>query len=124
MKADPFAPAYEGIRPEWYFLFVFQTLKLIPGGSIAGIEYEAIPLMLFGALALLVLLVPFLDRGAARTGRSPAFTIAGVVILMYCVAMTSLGQSSMTPVWIALATTTLLAGWIALERRRQGREKV
>src|SRR6266567_5341227 len=29
-KADPFAPAPAGIRPEWYFLFMFQTLKLIP----------------------------------------------------------------------------------------------
>jgi cytochrome b6 len=48
-KADLFAPAYENIRPEWYFVFMFQTLKLIPGGEIAGIEYEAIPIMFFGA---------------------------------------------------------------------------
>ena len=42
-KADPFAPAYQDIRPEWYFVFMFQTLKLVPGGQILGIEYEAIP---------------------------------------------------------------------------------
>ena len=30
-KADPFAPAPAGIRPEWYFLAQFYTLKLIPG---------------------------------------------------------------------------------------------
>src|SRR4029079_6161801 len=29
-KADAFASAPAGIRPEWYFLFMFQTLKLIP----------------------------------------------------------------------------------------------
>ena len=29
-KADPFAPAPAGIRPEWYFIFMFQTLKYIP----------------------------------------------------------------------------------------------
>ncbi|MDH7500601.1 MAG: cytochrome bc complex cytochrome b subunit, partial [candidate division NC10 bacterium] len=29
-KADPFAPTPEGIKPEWYFLFLFQTLKLFP----------------------------------------------------------------------------------------------
>jgi len=29
-KADLFAPAYENIRPEWYFVFMFQTLKLVP----------------------------------------------------------------------------------------------
>ncbi len=36
------------IRPEWYFVFMFQTLKLVPGGEILGLEYEAIPILLFG----------------------------------------------------------------------------
>ncbi len=45
-KADPFAPAYADIRPEWYFMFMFQTLKLVPGGEILGLEYEAIPILL------------------------------------------------------------------------------
>ena len=30
-KADLFASAPAGIKPEWYFLFMFQTLKYIPG---------------------------------------------------------------------------------------------
>ena len=29
-KADPFGSAPEGIKPEWYFLFMFQTLKKLP----------------------------------------------------------------------------------------------
>ncbi len=29
-KADAFAAVPAGIRPEWYFLAMFQTLKLIP----------------------------------------------------------------------------------------------
>jgi len=70
-KADLFAPAYENIRPEWYFVFMFQTLKLVPGGEIFGIEYEAIPIIIFSLAGLFLMLVPFLDRGAARTGRSP-----------------------------------------------------
>lgn len=122
-KADAFAPAYEGIRPEWYFLFAFQTLKLIPGGSFAGIEYEAFPLAIFGGVSLLMVLVPFLDRGAARTGQSPGFTVAGVLVLLYCVVMTCLGRGSLMPAWIALSTTALLAARIGLERRRQGRER-
>jgi cytochrome b6 len=52
-------PAYKDIKPEWYFMFMFQTLKLVPGGEILGIEYEAIPILLFGLGGLLVLLVPF-----------------------------------------------------------------
>src|SRR6185436_15357160 len=29
-KADPFASAPAGIRPEWFFMFMFQTLKIVP----------------------------------------------------------------------------------------------
>ena len=29
-KADPFAPAPKGIRPEWFFIWMFQTLKMVP----------------------------------------------------------------------------------------------
>ena len=29
-KADPFGSAPAGIKPEWYFLFMFQTLKDLP----------------------------------------------------------------------------------------------
>ena len=76
-KADPFAPAFKNIRPEWYFMFMFQTLKLVPGGEIAGIEYEAIPILLFGLVGLCLLLVPFLDRGVVRSGRSAASPSSG-----------------------------------------------
>src|SRR5437667_6282760 len=69
-KADPFAPAYKDIRPEWYFVFLFETLKKVPGGEVMGLEYEAIPILLSGVAALVLVLVPFLDRGAARQGRS------------------------------------------------------
>jgi cytochrome b6 len=36
-KADPFQPAPIGIKPEWYFMAMFQTLKLLPS-HILGIE--------------------------------------------------------------------------------------
>jgi len=108
-KADPFAPAYQNIRPEWYFMFMFQTLKLVPGGEVAGIEYEAIPILLFGAAGVLLLLVPFLDRGVIRTGRSPLFTAAGAAALVYIVGFTAWGYQSLLPVWVVLATGALVA---------------
>src|SRR5262245_45543447 len=108
-KADPFAPAYQNIRPEWYFMFMFQTLKLVPGGEIAGIEYEAIPILLFGAAGVLLLLVPFLDRGVVRTGRSPLFTAAGAAALVYIVGFTAWGYRSLLPVWVVLATGAVVA---------------
>jgi quinol-cytochrome oxidoreductase complex cytochrome b subunit len=120
-KADPFAPAYANIKPEWYFMFMFQTLKFVPGGEILGVEYEAIPILLFGVGGLIMVLVPFLDRGVARKGRSPGFTVAGILVLGYMVAMTVWGYHSLVPLWVALGTTLVLAGLSrVLNRPRPG----
>jgi cytochrome b6 len=120
-KADPFAPAYKDIKPEWYFMFMFQTLKLVPGGEIAGVEYEAIPILLFGLGGVLLLLVPFLDRGVVRQGRSPAFTWIGTVGLVYMVGMTAWGYRSLVPVYVILATG-LLGAILGLGTRRAAKE--
>jgi cytochrome b6 len=108
-KADAFAPAYENIRPEWYYVFMFQTLKLVPGGDILGIEYEAIPIVLFSLAGLLLMLVPFLDRGAAREGRSPGWSIAAIVALMFVVGMTCWGYGTLVPLYVVLLTVLLLS---------------
>ncbi len=102
-KADPFAPAYADIRPEWYFMFMFETLKLVPGGEMLGIEYEAIPILFFGLAGLLLVVVPFLDR----TGRSPVFPVLGAVAIVYMVGLTAWGYRSWTPVVIVLASALL-----------------
>jgi len=107
-KADPFAPAFKDIRPEWYFMFMFETLKLVPGGEVLGLEYEAIPILFFGLAGLLLVLVPFLDRGVLRVGRSPLFTTAGVIAVVYMVGMTAWGYRSLAPIWICLATVGLV----------------
>jgi quinol-cytochrome oxidoreductase complex cytochrome b subunit len=111
-KADPFAPAYKDIRPEWYFMFMFQTLKLVPGGEVAGIEYEAIPILLFGLLGLVLVLVPFLDRGVALRGRSPGFTILGGVALAYVVAMTAWGYQSLLPLYVVLGAAAAISPFV------------
>ncbi len=106
-KADPFAPAYADIRPEWYFVFMFQTLKLVPGGAIAGIEYEALAILGFGLGAGLLLLVPFLDR--ARAGRgSAAFGVIGAAAVAYAVGMTAWGYRSWAPVYAVVGTLAVL----------------
>ena len=107
-KADLFAPAYANIRPEWYFVFMFQTLKLVPGGEIFGLEYEAIPIVFFGLGGLLLMLVPFLDRGAARTGRSPLWSLGGALVLAGIIVMTCLGYHSLVPLYVVGLTTVLL----------------
>ena len=123
-KADPFAPAFKDIRPEWYFMFMFETLKLVPGGEIFGIEYEAIPILFFSFAGLLLMLVPFLDRKVRRTGDSPLFTWIGVLTVVYIVGMTAWGYRSLVPVYIVLLTgvvTAVLGYGTRRAPRREGK---
>lgn len=63
VKADPFASAPAGIRPEWYFLWMFQALKYFPG-TILGIEGELVAISLIGIGAAIIFLVPFWSTSA------------------------------------------------------------
>jgi cytochrome b6 len=88
-KADPFAATPIGIKPEWYFTFMFTTLKIIPA-HILFLEGEMVALFGFMIGGLLWMLVPFLDRNAAKERKSPVFTFLGWVIFLYIVVMTAL----------------------------------
>ena len=89
-KADPFAPAPAGIKPEWYFLFMFQTLKYLPA-TILGIDGEVLGIMAFNVVALLLFIVPFVDRDPGNRKRRLIFNVIGVVALLYIVVMTIVG---------------------------------
>ena len=89
-KADPFAPVPPGIRPEWYFLAAFQTLKLLPS-HIAGLEGELIGVIGMGVAAGALVLLPFLDRRSARGEPSVMVTVIGVCALVYLAVLTVVG---------------------------------
>ena len=89
-KADPFAPAPAGIRPEWYFIFMFQTLKYIPA-KVGPFDGEVLGVLGFGLGGLFLLLVPFLDKKAARGEPSPLFRWIGIGIILYIAVFTALG---------------------------------
>jgi len=84
-KANPLAPAYPGIKPEWYFLWVYQLLKEFPA-HLFGMEGSQAAIAVVSVLFAIWALVPWLDR-KARAGRdSPAFTdlaMAALVFLAY-----------------------------------------
>lgn len=90
VKADPMAPAPENIKPEWYFLFLFQTLKLFPG-QMAGLNGETIAITVITLAVLFAFLMPFLDRRSSAGKPSPAYTYTGVLYLLYFAAMTIAG---------------------------------
>jgi cytochrome b6 len=89
-KADAFAAVPPGIRPEWYFLAMFHTLKTIPS-HVFGLEGEHVGISAFGLAAAFLVLVPFLDRWSNRGERSPVFTTIAVLGLVYLVTFTVIG---------------------------------
>jgi cytochrome b6 len=90
-KADAFAPVPPGIRPEWYFLATFHTLKMLPA-YILGIEGEQIGVLGMGAAAAFLVFVPFLDRRVSRGEPSPLFTLIALFGLAYLVVFTIVGH--------------------------------
>jgi len=89
VKADPFTPAPAGIRPEWYFLSMFQLLKYLPA-EVAGMPGEMLGVLFFGALAALLLLVPLLDRKASRGEPSPWWNRLAVAAMLGALVLTFL----------------------------------
>ncbi len=78
-QADPLkTPAH--IKPEWYFLFLYQTLKLVS---------RTVGVLIPGVGILLLVLVPFVDRGPSRRMRNRKILIG---ILAYK-AVDQIGKS-------------------------------
>jgi ubiquinol-cytochrome c reductase cytochrome b subunit len=88
--ADPTDTSYIP-RPEWYFLFLFQTLKLFPGPlEVVG------SVVLPGIAVTALILVPFIDRGKMVKVSKRVF--AGSVVLL-----AGIGWAALTAT--AVATT-------------------
>jgi len=88
-KADPFAATPLGIKPEWYFTFMFTTLKIVPS-HIFSVEGEVLAIFAFIIGGIFLMLVPFLDRNAAKERRSPVFSLIGWIVVLYILVMTAL----------------------------------
>jgi len=89
-KADAFAPAPAGIKPEWYFLFMFQTLKYLPA-RILFIDGEVLGILAFGLGGLFWVVVPFLNKTPGHGKRKLVFNIIGIFIVLFIVVMTIVG---------------------------------
>ncbi len=80
--ADPTDTAYIP-RPEWYFLFLFQTLKFFKG-PLETVGSVVLP----GVAVLTLFLIPFIDRGPMiRLGKR---TFAITFVLLAAIAWTGL----------------------------------
>ena len=89
-KADPFAPAPAGIKPEWYFLYMFQTLKYIPG-RLWFLDGEVLGILLFGIAGVLWTVVPFWDYKSSRGEQNRLVNYLGLFAVMYIILFTIIG---------------------------------
>ncbi|MFZ1080304.1 MAG: cytochrome bc complex cytochrome b subunit [Candidatus Kryptoniota bacterium] len=89
-KADPFAPAPMGIRPEWYFLFMFQSLKFFPA-KILSFDGEVVGVSLFGLAGLLWFLIPFWDSKTPNGSRNKIINYVGIGVVLYIIVLTIIG---------------------------------
>jgi len=86
-EADVLRPAPEGIQPEWYFLPMYQTLKILPSQILMFDGETAINIILMiGGLVLFSL--PFLDRKGQNSKRNIPLLIIGTIVLLYCIVLT------------------------------------
>ena len=92
-KADLFASAPAGIKPEWYFLFMFQTLKYIPAHLLI-FEGEVVGILLFMVAGVLWLLVPFWDTKSSKGQQNRLINYLGLFAVIFIIVLTILG-------WIA-----------------------
>jgi len=84
--ADLMAPAPEGIKPEWYFLFLFQTLKIFPA-KILFIDGDTVAVLLIALAFILFFFLPFIDnRPVDKKGK--IITVIAYGVIAYAVAMT------------------------------------
>jgi menaquinol-cytochrome c reductase cytochrome b/c subunit len=76
-KADPTTTSYTP-RPEWYFFFLFELLRVLKPPELVVMASVGIPTICL----VLLLLLPFYDRNPERhPARRPIATIAGITTI-------------------------------------------
>jgi cytochrome b-561 len=124
----PPQPATPEVKPDWYLMWVYGALKMIPGTLSfrflgATIGSEAIGAMVLpGILATAILLVPWLDRGPASSRyaqhplQSPRRLGLGLAGLTLFVVFSLAGFSaelglSVPVLWLLAVVAPVAVGW-------------
>jgi menaquinol-cytochrome c reductase cytochrome b/c subunit len=100
-KADPTTTTYTP-RPEWYFFFLFELLRVVKPPELVFLATVGIPTICL----VLLLLLPFFDRGPERNPlRRPIAVTAGIATIAAMAYLTILGALAGSPTEIELATS-------------------
>jgi menaquinol-cytochrome c reductase cytochrome b/c subunit len=100
-KADPTTTTYTP-RPEWYFFFLFELLRVVKPPELVFMATIGIPTICL----VLLLALPFIDRGPERNPlRRPIATTAGIATIAAMAYLTVLGALAGAPSEIELKTS-------------------
>jgi len=92
-KADPTTTTYVP-RPEWYFFFLFELLRVIKPAILTPVATIGVPTVCM----VLLFLLPFIDRGPERRPEHrPIATIAGIFTICAMAYLTYLGANAGSP---------------------------
>jgi ubiquinol-cytochrome c reductase cytochrome b subunit/menaquinol-cytochrome c reductase cytochrome b/c subunit len=81
-------------RPEWYFFFLFELLKIFKGENALTPVIMA-TFIIPNILMALLILTPFIDRGPERRiQRRPIALFSGIAVIVMLAYLTNLGASS------------------------------
>jgi menaquinol-cytochrome c reductase cytochrome b/c subunit len=121
-KANPTTTTYVP-RPEWYFFFLFEVLRVLKPPSLVGLATIGVPTIGM----ILLFLLPFYDRGPERRPeRRPIATITGIVVICAMAYLTYEGANAGSPTAIEMATPTAVkvAGGATLAEYEAGKKVV
>jgi ubiquinol-cytochrome c reductase cytochrome b subunit/menaquinol-cytochrome c reductase cytochrome b/c subunit len=121
-KANPTTTTYVP-RPEWYFFFLFEVLRVIKPPSLVPLATIGVPTIGM----ILLFLLPFFDRGPERRPeRRPIATATFVLVAGAMALLTYQGAQAGSPTAIELATPASItqAGGTTLQEFEAGKKVV
>jgi ubiquinol-cytochrome c reductase cytochrome b subunit/menaquinol-cytochrome c reductase cytochrome b/c subunit len=121
-KANPTTTTYVP-RPEWYFFFLFEVLRVVKPPSLVPLATIGVPTLAM----ILLFLLPFYDRGPERRPeRRPIATLTGIAVIGAMAFLTYSGANAGSPTAIELKTpqAVLNAGGQTLAEYEAGKKVV
>jgi menaquinol-cytochrome c reductase cytochrome b/c subunit len=100
-KADPTSTTYTP-RPEWYFFFLFELLRVVKPPALVFIATVGIPTICM----VLLILLPFFDRNPERNPlKRPIATLAGITVIAAMAYLTIEGAVAGSPTEIEMSVS-------------------